>query len=38
MVQSARPLAIPHSSFASKELIGARRATMVSGERKENVL
>src|SRR5215510_1752014 len=44
MVQSARPLTMPHSSLTSSGRSGARRSAMtprdmmVSGERKENVL
>src|SRR2546430_15453380 len=38
MIQSARPLAISHSSLASNGWIGAPRTTAFSGERKEDVL
>src|SRR5262245_60484283 len=39
IVQSARPLAMPHSSLTSRGRSGARRAgLMTSGERKEHVL
>src|SRR5215510_749568 len=44
MVQSARPLTMPHSSLTSRGRSGARRSAMtprdmmVSGERKEHVL
>src|SRR5258705_13890239 len=38
MVQSARPLAMPHSSLASRGRSGAARSITASGERKEHVL
>src|SRR5437763_1035541 len=38
MVQSARPLTTLPSSLTSRGLSGARRTTMVSGERKKYVL
>src|SRR5262245_21200079 len=38
MVQSARPLRMPRSSFMSSGRSGVRRTAMTSGERKEDIL